>query len=144
MLASALKNPPNMPLFRRNQGRECHGAGWHQGSKSGDEYAQDRFGLATLGILGALAATVPAQAHDHDGDGWHRRAWHEHEWREHEWHEWREHAWHRYPPTVTYVAPGYYAAPPAYYAPPPVYYAPPPPSVYPTPGVSVGVGFNFR
>jgi hypothetical protein len=101
-------------------------------------------GIAAFGMLGALVAAAPAWAHDDDGDGWHRRAWHEHEWREHAWHERWEHAWHPYPPTVTYVAPGYYAAPPGYYVPPPVYYAPAPPPVYQAPGVSVGVGFNFR
>ncbi len=62
--------------------------------------------MATVGVLGMLAASAPARADEHDG-GWRR-----HQWREHQWHaqRWREHhgharAWHAYAPPVAYYAP---------------------------------------
>ena len=100
--------------------------------------------IATVGVLGIVAASGPARAHDHDDDdgGWRRQEWREHQWREHQWREqqWRER--HAYaPPPVVYAQPGYYPPPPVYYAPPqPTYYAPPP--VYGAPGLSIG--FSFR
>lgn len=111
--------------------------------------------LAVFGLLGVVAASTPAKAHDFDDDdgGWRRQAWREHQWQEQHWreHEWRERARESYaPPPVVYAPPGYYAPAPAYYpAPPPAYYAvpprayyAPPPPVYSAPGFSIGFGFR--
>jgi len=105
--------------------------------------------LAVFGLLGVVAATTPAKAHDFDDDGgWQRQEWRAHQWRE---QRWRERARESYaPPPVVYAPPGYYAPAPAYYPPPPpayyaapprAYYAPPPP-VYNAPGFSIGFGFR--
>ena len=102
--------------------------------------------LATVALLGGIAAT-PARADD-DDDGWRHRGWREHEWREREWreHEWRERrewcAYHPYECGRPY--PGYvYVAPP----PPPVIYSapPPPPVVYaPAPSLDIIVPIHIR
>jgi hypothetical protein len=76
--------------------------------------------IATLGVLGVLAAYTPVRA-DEDGysHGWNRheqREHHERAWQDHERHERR---W------------GGYARRPTYYAPPTTYYrAAPPPHAY--------------
>lgn len=93
--------------------------------------------IGALGVLGVVAASAPARAHEDGYDN----GWRHHDWRE---HEWRERAWQAYaPPPVVYAPPGYYV-PPSYYAPlPQAYYAPPPPPpIYEAPGVSIG--FSFR
>lgn len=94
--------------------------------------------IAFAGIVGVVAASVPARADEDDHGGWRRHEWREQRWRE---HEWREHHWRGFaPPPVAYAPPGYYYAPPRYYQPPPVVYAPPP--MYQAPGFSIGFGFR--
>lgn len=111
--------------------------------------------LAILGVFSVVAASVPAQAHEDDGDdGWRPHEWRGHEWREQRWHEheWRERARQAYDaPPVLFAPPDYSPPPPAYYVPPPAYYAvpprayyAPPPRFYAPPGVSIGFGFGFR
>ncbi|MCW3477613.1 hypothetical protein [Limobrevibacterium gyesilva] len=88
-------------------------------------------GLLAVAALAVMAAGAPARA-DRDG----HRGWH--------------HGHRGWGPGVVYAPPPVYYAPPprVYYAPPPVYYAPPPvvyaPPAYVAPGVSIGLGFNFR
>ncbi|MDE2576085.1 MAG: hypothetical protein KGL55_12315 [Rhodospirillales bacterium] len=93
------------------------------------------FAIGTAAIAGLLALqSAPARA-----DGW-RDGWHP--GRGHWEHRGEERHWG--PPPVYYAPPPVYYAPRAYYvAPPPAYYAPPP-VAYVNPGISVGLGFNFR
>lgn len=102
--------------------------------------------LVFIGLIGIVAGSVPARAHDFDEDeGAHHGRWREHQWHEQRWreHEWREQARERYaPPREAYAPQGYYVGQPTYLAPPayvsrPSYYTPPyhysPPSYYAPP-----------